>query len=71
MWQHWGTTPDIAIGASVLYLIPGVPLINGIIDIIEGHVLAGTARLINALLLIVCIAFGMGITLLMMGGKLL
>lgn len=36
MWQQWGNTPDIAIGASVLYLIPGVPLINGIIDIIEG-----------------------------------
>ena len=71
MWLQWGTTPDIAIGASVLYLIPGVPLINGIIDIIEGHVLAGTARLINALLLIVCIAFGMSITLLMMGGNLL
>ena len=71
MWQQWGNTPDIAIGTSVLYLIPGVPLINGIIDIIEGHVLAGTARLINALLLIICIAFGMGITLLMMGGKLL
>ena len=71
MWQQWGNTPDIAIGASVLYLIPGVPLINGIIDIIDGHVLAGTARLINAFLLIICIAFGMAITLLMMGGKLL
>lgn len=69
MWQQWGNTPDIAIGASVLYLIPGVPLINGIIDIIEGHVLAGTARLINAFLLIICIAFGMAITLLMMGGN--
>ena len=61
MWQQWGNTPDIAIGASVLYLIPGVPLINGIIDIIEGHVLAGTARLINAFLLIICIAFGMSL----------
>lgn len=71
LWQQWGDTPDIAIGTSVLYLIPGVPLINGVIDIIEGHVLAGTARLINALLLIICIAFGMGVTLLMMGGKLL
>lgn len=71
MWQQWGTTPDIAIGTSVLFLIPGVPLINGIIDIIEGHVLAGTARLINALLLIICIACGLAATLLMMGGKLL
>ena len=30
-------------------------MINGIIDIIEGHVLAGVSRLINALLLIVCL----------------
>ena len=33
-----GNTPDIALGTSVLYLVPGVPLINGVIDVIEGHV---------------------------------
>ena len=43
-----GWTPDIAIGTSVLFLIPGVPLINGIIDILEGHTVTGTSRLIQA-----------------------
>ena len=30
------TTSEVAIATSVLYLIPGVPLINGVIDIVEG-----------------------------------
>ncbi len=64
---HIGNTPDIALGASVLYLVPGVPLINGIIDIIEGHVLAGVSRLMNAALLIICLSIGLSLTLLMLG----
>jgi len=62
-----GTTPQIALGTSVLYLVPGVPLINGIIDIIEGHVLAGVSRLINAALLIICLSIGLSLTLLLLG----
>ena len=65
--MHWGTTPDMALGTSVLYLIPGVPLINSIMDIIDGHVLAGTSRFINACLLIICIAIGLSMTLLITG----
>ena len=30
------TTAEIAIATSVLYLVPGVPLLNGVIDIVEG-----------------------------------
>lgn len=59
-----GSTPEIALGTSVLYLIPGVPLINSIMDIIDGHVLAGMSRFINATLLILCIAIGLSVTLL-------
>ena len=62
-----GTTPDIAIGSSVLFLIPGVPLINSILDIIQGHVLTGTARLVNACSLIVCIAIGLFGSMLILG----
>lgn len=65
--MHWGTTPETALGTSVLYLIPGVPLINSIMDIIDGHVLAGTSRFINACLLIICISIGLSITLLITG----
>lgn len=63
----WGTTPSMALGTSVLYLVPGVPLINGIMDIIDGHVLAGTSRLINAANLIICITIGLSLTLLLTG----
>jgi uncharacterized membrane protein YjjP (DUF1212 family) len=52
-----------AIASSVLYLIPGVPLINGVIDIVEGHTLTGISRLIQAFLLIICIALGMSFSL--------
>lgn len=60
---HWGTTEDIALGTSVLFLIPGVPLINSIIDILEGHVLVGWSRAINAFILIICIALGLSMTI--------
>ncbi|MFA6831652.1 MAG: threonine/serine exporter family protein [Bacteroidaceae bacterium] len=53
----------IAMSTSILYLIPGVPLVNGVIDIIEGHILIGSSRLIDAMLLIFSIAVGLGMTL--------
>ena len=53
--------------SSVLYLIPGVPLINSIIDILGGHVLIGMARAVNAAILIICIALGLSVTLLILG----
>ncbi len=59
----FNTTSDIAMATSVLFLVPGVPLINGVIDIVEGHTLTGFARLTQAILLIVCIAIGMAFTL--------
>lgn len=71
VWLGWGTTPQTALATSVLFLIPGVPLINSILDIIEGHVLIGISRSVNALILIVCIALGLSATLLMLDVKLL
>lgn len=62
-----GGTEDMSLGTSMLYLIPGVPLINGVMDIIDHHVLNGIARLTNACLLIICIALGLSITLLITG----
>jgi len=62
-----GATPDIALASSVLYLIPGVPLINSILDIIQGHILTGMARLVNAISLIVCISIGLFSSMLILG----
>lgn len=65
------TTSEVAIATSVLYLVPGVPLLNGVIDIVEGHVLTGCSRLIQALLLVLCIAVGLSCTLMMIRNSLL
>jgi len=65
------TTAEISLATSVLYLVPGVPLINGVIDIVEGYVLAGIARLVQASLLIVCIAIGLSFTLMIFKDNLL
>lgn len=62
-----GDTPQIALGTSVLFLIPGVPLINSIIDLLEGYVLIGISRAVNALTLIICISLGLSATLLILG----
>lgn len=64
-------TAETALATSVLFLVPGVPLINGVIDIVEGHILIGFSRLISALLLIICIAVGLSATLLMVKNSLL
>lgn len=67
----FNTTSGIALATSVLYLIPGVPLINGVIDIVEGHTLIGISRLANAFLLIVCVAIGLSFTLILFKGSLI
>ena len=56
-------TPDIALGSSILYLIPGVFFINSIIDILNNHIIMGLSRIINVAILISCIAIGIYITL--------
>lgn len=65
------TTAEIAIATSVLYLVPGVPLLNGVIDIVEGHVLTGCTRLIQAVLLVLCISVGLSGTLMLVRNSLL
>lgn len=51
--------PGKAVMASVLYLIPGVPLVNGLIDLQHFDHGAGLARSAHATLVVVCIAIGM------------
>ena len=47
---------------SVIPLIPGIPFTNGIRDLANGDYLAGTTRLLDALLVFFCIALGVSIT---------
>jgi uncharacterized membrane protein YjjP (DUF1212 family) len=56
-------TPLVALLAPVLFLVPGVPMINGGIDIVRNHVNMGTARLGFTLAVIVALCLGVGLTL--------
>lgn len=56
---HIGGTPELALGTSVLYLIPGIPYINSVTDMLEGHHLCAFSRFVNASILTACIAIGL------------
>ena len=53
----------IAVGSSILFLIPGVWLINSVFDILNENMLVGISRGLNTGLLIICIAIGLFLTL--------
>lgn len=63
-----GTTPQTALAVSVLFLIPGIPLINAVQDVLDGHVLMGIARAVQAGMLIAAVALGLSLTMLLVGG---
>ncbi|MGD9211649.1 MAG: threonine/serine exporter family protein [Desulfobacteraceae bacterium] len=47
-----------ALATSVLFLIPGVPLINSFTDLLDGNILNGILRAVNGLLISFMIALG-------------
>lgn len=61
-----GGTEDMSIGTSMLYLVPGVPIINGVMDMIDNHIINGVARLLKAFMLVVCIAVGLTFTVILL-----
>lgn len=65
------TTPQVALSTSVLYLIPGVPFINSMVDFLDGYMLNGVSRLINAILIVISITVGLSVTLVLLGHTIL
>ena len=59
--------PDTAVIGSVVPLIPGVAFTNGIRDIADGDYISGLVRLVDALLVFICIAAGVCIGLRLLG----
>ncbi len=53
-----------AYATCALFLIPGVPLLNSIIDLIDGNILYGLERGVNAMMHAFAIALGLSIALL-------
>jgi uncharacterized membrane protein YjjP (DUF1212 family) len=56
-------TPAVALIAPMLFLVPGVPMINGGIDIVRNHVTMGIARVGFTLAVLVDLCLGAGLTL--------
>ena len=48
-----------AFATSVLFLIPGVPLINAFSDLVDGNILTGLTRFTHGLIISFCIALGL------------
>jgi uncharacterized membrane protein YjjP (DUF1212 family) len=60
-------TMEHAFTASVLFLVPGVPLINSFSDLIDGNVVNGLVRGINGLMVAFAIALGLLATKIILG----
>jgi uncharacterized membrane protein YjjP (DUF1212 family) len=51
--------PQIALVSTVLLLIPGVPLINSVQDLLKGYMITGIARGVTGGVIAACIALGL------------
>lgn len=54
---------DTIVIGTIMILVPGVAVTNAVRDIINGDILSGTIRTVEALIIALGIAFGVGITL--------
>lgn len=61
-----GATPEIALGTSVLYLVPGIPFINSFSDLIYRHYLCCFSRFMDAVVLTCCLSMGLCAAMLLM-----
>jgi len=59
--QHFqiGAEPEKALATSVLFLVPGVPLINSVTDLMDGNIQNGMVRAMNGLMIAFSIAMGL------------
>ena len=52
-------TPEIAVGTSVLFLVPGIPFANGASDMLSRHYVCALSRLTDALVTTFCLSTGL------------
>ncbi|MDR1705436.1 MAG: threonine/serine exporter family protein [Clostridiales bacterium] len=58
-----GTNLDFIIIGSLMPLVPGLTLTNAVRDVLEGDYLSGSARLMDAVLVAISVACGVGTTI--------
>lgn len=62
-----GSHPEASMATAVLYLVPGIPLINSVIDLIEGYLSSAMNRALFAGFVLLCIAAGMTLSIGLIG----
>ena len=67
----WGSTPEIALASSVLYLIPGIPYINSVSDMLDGHYICAYSRLMDGIVLTASLSLGLCCGLVVMSMKII
>lgn len=55
-----GISMSPMISGTIMPLVPGIAFVNGIRDIANGDYISGAVRLLDAMLIFLCIAIGMG-----------
>lgn len=61
--QSWTETLHATLSASALFLVPGVPLLNGTSDLPNGQYLNGVGRLTMSTVIVLGSAIGIAVTL--------
>ena len=67
MVANIGAQPEIAVATSVLFLVPGVPMINGVIDLMHGHMITGQGRAMQGIVFSFAIAIGITLSSTLLG----
>lgn len=54
-----GTTPAVALGTSVLYLVPGIPFLNSFSDLVCRYYICAFSRFTDAVITTACLSAGL------------
>jgi uncharacterized membrane protein YjjP (DUF1212 family) len=68
-WLNLSQRPDRALTACVLFLVPGVPLINAVGDLVNRHTVVGMARAVVGMSILLALALGMVLAIQITGVK--
>src|SRR5690606_36763370 len=58
-----GTNPETALATSILFLVPGVALINSFTDLLDNNIINGMVRFTTGLMTVLAIALGLFIAM--------
>lgn len=62
----WSETPHTALATSVLFLVPGIPFLNAMGDMLRGHHLCTVSRIAEAIITTACLSLGLCLAMLLM-----